>query len=149
MATLDNIYLYGELNNYVEYLRYKLKNTDTASLYEDDEHNLSVDVNVQDLVRLLQVKNDSHPEDDVIKHYRLFMKNPSTGQFTIPIPGDEIVVGAGASIETNIKSIVINGIPVKGYIDEETGQMNLEAIPADSISTIGLDLDGNGNGGVY
>ena len=153
-------FLYGKLNKTIEYLRYKFEPTETAIITEDDQHNLKIDIKTDNLVKLLQIPYDSNPADDNIKHYQLFARNNETGLFDIPL-GDKIIVGEGSKIESNIKSIVINGIPIEGYIDDKTGQFNLSALPATVITDVShIDasgkevyiesvLDGNAGGKVY
>ena len=156
-------FLYGKLNKEIEYLRYKFTNTDTVTLVEDDNHNLQANVNVENLVRLLQVKNDNNPEDDHIKYYKLFIKDPETGEFTKELPNSAtITVGEGSGVDFgNLTSIMINGVSVKGEIDSITGQLKLEALPASVITDVShkdeegnniyieSTLDGNAGGEVY
>lgn len=156
-------FLYGKLNKTIEYLRYKFNPTDTATISEDKDHNLSVDVNVNNLVRLLQVKNDSNPDDDHLKHYKLFTRNPLTGVFDQELPGSAtITVGEGSSPNFgNMTSLVINGVNVQAILDEKTGQLNIQGLPASAIvdthvnpetgeeDYIESTLDGNAGGKVY
>ena len=156
-------FLYGKLNKTIEYLRYKFNPTDTATISEDKDHNLSVDVNVNNLVRLLQVKNDSNPSDDHLKYYKLFTRNPLTGEFDQELPGsDTIVIGEGSGADFgNITSLVINGVSVQAILDDKTGQLNIQGLPASVIVDTHIDpetgkeeliksvLDGNAGGEVY
>ena len=155
-------FLYGKLNKTIEYLRYKFIETDTLKLSEDDDHNLKADVKVENLIRLLQVKNDNNPADDHIKHYKLFIKDPNTGEYTKELPGSAtITVGEGSDVNFgNITSIVINGVSIQAQVDEKTGQLNIESLPASVISDKHIDehgnevyikstLDGNAGGKVY
>lgn len=156
-------FLYGKLNKTIEYLRYKFNPTDTATIQEDNNHNLSVDVNVNNLIRLLQVRNDANPEDDHLKHYKLFTKNPLTGEFDQELVGSAtITVGEGSSPNFgNLTSLVINGVNIQASLDENTGQLNIQGLPASAIVDTHIDpetgkeeyiesiLDGNAGGEVY
>ena len=153
-------FLYGKLNKTVEYLRYKFNDTTTAKIIEDDNHNLSIDINTSNLVTLKLLDSDGYPEDDIIKRYQLFAKDPVTGQIKEPL-GDPIVVGETGSGSVSFTSIMINGYPVESYIDQTTGQLNLAGIPASAIVDVVKDpgssdlnyvasiLDGNARGEVY
>lgn len=91
-ATLDTGYLYGQLNNYVEYLRYDFSSTDgTVSISAKDDYKIDLSVNTTNLITLKQVKKDNDPSDDPIKYYSLYAYNSATKDYDIKI-GQEIVV---------------------------------------------------------
>ena len=52
-ATIDTGYLYGQLNNYVEYLRYDFSSTDgTLIINAKDDYKLDLSVNTTKLITL-------------------------------------------------------------------------------------------------
>lgn len=141
-ATLDTVYLYGQLNNYVEYLRYKFKSTDTAFISESDDHNIEIDINTSNIVRLLQIQKDNDTDNDAIKYYRLFAYNTATKNYDIPL-GDELKIGdtSGSIIDLgNIAHFEINGKSIEVKVTEGG---NLEFnLPVEVFAN--QILDGNG-----
>lgn len=141
-ATVDTGYLYGQLNNYVEYLRYKFKSTDTAFIAETADHNIEIDVNTSNIVKLLQIQKDNDLDNDAIKYYQLFAYNTKTKNYDIPL-GDELKIGdtSGSSIDLgNIAHFEINGKSIEVKVTESG---NLEFNLPIEIFTNQI-LDGNG-----
>lgn len=142
MGILDNTYLYGELNTYVEYLKPEFFSDDTLYITTKDDIKVDLSVNTSKLLTLKQLTNDTNAGIDTpIKRYQLFAYNSKNQLFDIPI-GEPFSTGYGSGGQTNISSIVINGQQIKTYIDED-GVMVLEALPAEVLSPESM-LDGNG-----
>ena len=132
MVNTDTGYLYGQLNNYVEYLTPEFSSTDgtiTVSLLDNNSNKLDLSVNTTNLITLKQVKKDIDPSDDPIKYYSLYAYNNSTKQFDIKI-GQEIVVDTSLSdnVDSFIQSVSIKVGEKETYVDriDEDGNIVLD-----------------------
>ena len=145
-AAIDTGYLYGQLNNYVEYLRYDFSSTDgTLIINSKDNYKLDLSVNTTNLITLKQVKKDNDPSDDPIKYYSLYAYNNSTKDYDIKI-GQEIVIDtslsddAAGKIETAYVKVGEKQ-KVEQKVDSEGNPMFDEA--GNAIMVPVYDKDGN------
>ena len=143
-ATIDTGYLYGQLNNYVEYLRYDFSSTDeTLIINAKDDYKLDLSVNTTKLITLKQVKKDSDLSDDPIKYYSLYAYNNVTKDYDIKI-GQEIVIDTSAGSTDNIKTAYIKVGEQQKYETrlDENGQPVLDS-EGNEIKDPVYDNDGN------
>lgn len=143
-ATVDTGYLYGQLNNYVEYLRYDFSSTDgTLTISAKDDYKIDLSVNTANLITLKQVKKDSDLSDDPIKYYSLYAYNNVTKDYDIKI-GQEIVIDTSAGSTDNIKTAYIKVGEQQKYETrlDENGQPVLDA-DGNEIKDPVYDNDGN------
>lgn len=133
-ATLDTRYLYGQLNNYVEYLRYDFSSTDgTLFVSTKDDYKIDLSVNTTNLITLKQVKKDNDPSDDPIKYYSLYAYNNITKDYDIKI-GQEIVV------DTSLADDIVNNVE-KAFI--KVGEQQKYENRLDENGLPVLDSEGN------
>lgn len=143
-ATVDTGYLYGQLNNYVEYLRYDFNSTDgTITISAKDDYKLDLSVNTTNLITLKQVKKDNDLSDDPIKYYSLYAYNNATKDYDIKI-GQEIVIDTSAGSTDNIKTAYIKVGEQQKYETrlDDNGQPVLDS-EGNEIKDPVYDNDGN------
>lgn len=146
MAGIDTGYLYGQLNNYVEYLTPEFNSTDGTIIINNIDNNdnkLNLSVNTTQLITLKQVIKDSSPSDDPIKYYSLYAFNQSTRCYDIKI-GQEIVIDTSAGSVDNIKTAYVKVGEQQKYETrlDENGQPVLDS-EGNEIKDPVYDNDGN------
>ena len=135
-------YIYAKLNEKlaqnqsVEYIPTEIEDSETISVIRPDEDNLNkykLNVNTQNLVRLVQIKSDVDVADDVIQRFRLFAYNVNSGKYDIQL-GDEIVIDHRneSSGSVNITHALIAGQKIPASIDSQ-GQLVLQYIPVNAL----------------
>lgn len=130
---IENIpFLYGELNQTTEYLRYNFTSNDGSLKISQSDYNVDFQVNPNTLVILKHIKVDITTEDDVIKNYGLFAYNPNTNLFDIQL-GDTIKVGSSSNIGVGGITEAKIGDTIIPVSVNEAGQLVLEFLPSTAI----------------
>lgn len=143
-------YIYSELNNKLsqntqsDCVSTQFENSTTTTISNVNDNTVSVDVNTQNIVRLVTVKKDSDASDDVIQTLRLMAFNKLTNQFDIPVGEDINIDHRNYSQSSNITHAKIGGAVVPAHIDS-SGQLVLQYIPISSIVDTYYEQDSSGN----
>ena len=140
-------YIYSQLNNTVELLENQFKTTiletDQISPTETDK-GVELNINYENLVRLLPISLDTDPNNDAIQQFQLFGYNIKSKEFDLPI-GDPIKINhnnVNATLkELKFKDANGNIIDVGCSVDE-TGATVIEYIPIAAISDTHITNNG-------
>ena len=103
----DFKYLYGQLNNYVEYLKYEITSDNMTITNVDTSGNpnkIKLAVNPANLLTLKQIETNENSTvvgdgQEITKTYGIFAYNPANGEYDIKV-GDTI------TIDTTLKNYV-------------------------------------------
>lgn len=131
---MDTGYLYGQLNNYIEYITPEFQSTDTITVgsVDGNPNKINLQVNTNNLVILKEIiKDESH--NSRIKYYGLYAYNPNTKQYDIRLQGPELIIDTSLANPTERVETV--------YV--QVGEKIIQEPVLDDAGNPILDPDGN------